>query len=206
MCAASNSPLSVTDRIPLRAPSETCDGTGQARASIRNSSSTPSPRRRNPPSLIAFANSSNFLDSTRAELAKRPGRADTLDRMKSVGSWNPLWDNLPQWDPEWTEQFMAMNATPRRPPRPTRRPAAGTAGVRAGDRGPVPRQADVPCRTRGARGAECHRSGQGLGFVGRHNSTSPGVSHHRDLPNQLRERPASATLETMDSNNSMGDR
>lgn len=38
----------------------------------------------------------------------------TLDAMRRDGSWNPLWDTLSDWDPEWTEQFMTMNATPIR--------------------------------------------------------------------------------------------
>ena len=41
-----------------------------------------------------------------------PVSTPVVDRMRSVGSWNPLWDQLYEWDPEWTEQFMAMNATP----------------------------------------------------------------------------------------------
>lgn len=32
--------------------------------------------------------------------------------MHQEGKWNPLWDKLSEWDPEWTEQFMAMNAIP----------------------------------------------------------------------------------------------
>ncbi len=38
----------------------------------------------------------------------------TLDAMRQEGNWNPLWDKLSEWDPEWTEQFMAMNAIPIR--------------------------------------------------------------------------------------------
>ena len=38
----------------------------------------------------------------------------TLDAMRQDGKWNPLWDTLSGWDPEWTDQFMAMNATPIR--------------------------------------------------------------------------------------------
>ncbi|HEY9415976.1 MAG TPA: carboxymuconolactone decarboxylase family protein [Pseudonocardia sp.] len=38
----------------------------------------------------------------------------TLDAMRRDGNWNPLWNTLSDWDPEWTEQFMAMNATPVR--------------------------------------------------------------------------------------------
>ncbi|MFC7449087.1 carboxymuconolactone decarboxylase family protein [Rhodococcus daqingensis] len=47
-------------------------------------------------------------------MTAEPTPTPTLDRMKHDGSWNPLWDTLSQWDPEWTEQFMAMNATPVR--------------------------------------------------------------------------------------------
>lgn len=36
----------------------------------------------------------------------------TIDRMHRDGAWNPLWDTLSRWDPEWTEQFMSMNALP----------------------------------------------------------------------------------------------
>ena len=38
----------------------------------------------------------------------------TLDAMRRQGQWNSLWDNLSEWGPEWTEQFMAMNAIPIR--------------------------------------------------------------------------------------------
>ncbi|MBM4722007.1 alkylhydroperoxidase/carboxymuconolactone decarboxylase family protein YurZ [Prescottella equi] len=48
--------------------------------------------------------------TTNPELTSTP----TISRMQQEGSWNPLWDKLSQWDPEWTEQFMAMNATPIR--------------------------------------------------------------------------------------------
>ncbi|MEV0343466.1 carboxymuconolactone decarboxylase family protein [Nocardia sp. NPDC050713] len=37
-----------------------------------------------------------------------------IDRMRELGTWNPLWDQLSEWDPEWTEQFMAMGTTPIR--------------------------------------------------------------------------------------------
>ncbi|MFM1724064.1 carboxymuconolactone decarboxylase family protein [Rhodococcus sp. PAM 2766] len=43
-----------------------------------------------------------------------PTLTPTIDRMQREGNWNPLWGRLSQWDPEWTEQFMAMNATPIR--------------------------------------------------------------------------------------------
>lgn len=36
----------------------------------------------------------------------------TIDRLQRDGAWNPLWDTLSRWDPEWTEQFMSMNAIP----------------------------------------------------------------------------------------------
>ncbi|MFC9788157.1 carboxymuconolactone decarboxylase family protein [Rhodococcus sp. NPDC127528] len=48
--------------------------------------------------------------TTSPELTPTP----TIDRMQREGNWNPMWDKLFQWDPEWTEQFMAMNATPVR--------------------------------------------------------------------------------------------
>ncbi|MFC4605145.1 carboxymuconolactone decarboxylase family protein [Rhodococcus kronopolitis] len=34
--------------------------------------------------------------------------------MRQLGTWNPLWDKLSHWDPEWTEQFMEMAALPIR--------------------------------------------------------------------------------------------
>ncbi|CRK52743.1 4-carboxymuconolactone decarboxylase [Rhodococcus sp. RD6.2] len=43
-----------------------------------------------------------------------PPHTPTIDGMRRSGNWNPLWDTLSDWDPEWTEQFMAMNATPIR--------------------------------------------------------------------------------------------
>lgn len=35
-----------------------------------------------------------------------------VDHMRRSGTWNPLWDQLHTWDPEWTEQFMTMATTP----------------------------------------------------------------------------------------------
>ncbi|MET8878645.1 carboxymuconolactone decarboxylase family protein [Nocardia sp. NPDC004604] len=32
--------------------------------------------------------------------------------MRAGNSWNPLWDKLFEWDPEWTEQFMSMGSLP----------------------------------------------------------------------------------------------
>ncbi|MEV4649572.1 carboxymuconolactone decarboxylase family protein [Saccharopolyspora sp. NPDC049357] len=43
-----------------------------------------------------------------------PKSTPTIDRMRREGNWNPLWDTLSRWDPEWIEQFMAMNSTPIR--------------------------------------------------------------------------------------------
>ena len=37
-----------------------------------------------------------------------------VDQMRRSGSWNPMWDQLADWDPEWTEQFMTMATTPMR--------------------------------------------------------------------------------------------
>ena len=41
-----------------------------------------------------------------------PVPTPVTDGMREAGSWNPIWDQLREWDPEWTEQFMAMHATP----------------------------------------------------------------------------------------------
>ncbi|MFJ6789143.1 carboxymuconolactone decarboxylase family protein [Streptomyces angustmyceticus] len=35
-----------------------------------------------------------------------------VDRMRAQGAWNPLWDDLRELDPAWTEQFMAMAMRP----------------------------------------------------------------------------------------------
>src|SRR5437879_725136 len=32
--------------------------------------------------------------------------SSTVDQMRTNGSWNPLWEQLHEWDPVWTEQFM----------------------------------------------------------------------------------------------------
>ncbi len=47
-------------------------------------------------------------------MTTEPDPTPTLDAMRRDGQWNPLWDKLSDWDPEWTEQFMAMNALPHR--------------------------------------------------------------------------------------------
>ncbi|MFF4148476.1 carboxymuconolactone decarboxylase family protein [Streptomyces sp. NPDC001698] len=36
----------------------------------------------------------------------------TVDQMRENGSWNSLWDQLYEWDPEWTEQFMKTAMMP----------------------------------------------------------------------------------------------
>jgi alkylhydroperoxidase/carboxymuconolactone decarboxylase family protein YurZ len=36
----------------------------------------------------------------------------TIDRVKDAGRWNPLWDQLAQWDPAWTEQFLCVATAP----------------------------------------------------------------------------------------------
>ncbi|MCK7621637.1 carboxymuconolactone decarboxylase family protein [Streptomyces sp. RS10V-4] len=35
-----------------------------------------------------------------------------VEQMRARGAWNPLWDRLHEWDPGWTEQFMAMGSQP----------------------------------------------------------------------------------------------
>ena len=34
------------------------------------------------------------------------------DHMRANGAWNPAWDDLAALDPQWTEKFMDMGATP----------------------------------------------------------------------------------------------
>lgn len=38
--------------------------------------------------------------------------SSTVDQMRENGSWNPMWDQLHEWDPAWTEQFMKMAMMP----------------------------------------------------------------------------------------------
>ncbi|WP_327249169.1 carboxymuconolactone decarboxylase family protein [Streptomyces sp. NBC_01320] len=38
--------------------------------------------------------------------------SSTVDQMRERGSWNPLWDQLHEWDPVWTEQFMKTATAP----------------------------------------------------------------------------------------------
>lgn len=35
-----------------------------------------------------------------------------VERMREHDAWNPLWDELYEWDPAWTEQFMATAMQP----------------------------------------------------------------------------------------------
>ncbi|MCP2316382.1 putative conserved protein YurZ, alkylhydroperoxidase/carboxymuconolactone decarboxylase family [Nocardia amikacinitolerans] len=43
-----------------------------------------------------------------------PEPTPVVDAMRAQGTWNPLWDKLYDWDPEWTEQFMSMGSLPIR--------------------------------------------------------------------------------------------
>lgn len=43
-----------------------------------------------------------------------PSSTPVVDQLRAGGAWNPLWDRLYDWDPEWTEQFMTMGSTPIR--------------------------------------------------------------------------------------------
>jgi len=36
----------------------------------------------------------------------------TIDELRARGRWNPLWDRLADWDPEWTEHFLAAATSP----------------------------------------------------------------------------------------------
>jgi alkylhydroperoxidase/carboxymuconolactone decarboxylase family protein YurZ len=41
-----------------------------------------------------------------------PVPTPTVDALAERGAWNPLWDGLREWDPAWTEQFVAMAMQP----------------------------------------------------------------------------------------------
>lgn len=36
----------------------------------------------------------------------------TIDEMRKHGRWNPLWDQLAEWDPEWIDQFLCAATAP----------------------------------------------------------------------------------------------
>jgi len=36
------------------------------------------------------------------------------DAQKSSGDWNPLWDTLREWDPEFVEAYIAFRLAPRK--------------------------------------------------------------------------------------------
>lgn len=36
----------------------------------------------------------------------------TIDQLKTHGRWNPLWDEIAQWDPAWTEDFLRAATAP----------------------------------------------------------------------------------------------
>ncbi|MEV6227913.1 carboxymuconolactone decarboxylase family protein [Saccharopolyspora shandongensis] len=41
-----------------------------------------------------------------------PTRGGIVNQMRASGAWNPLWDKLNEWDPAWTELFMATGMQP----------------------------------------------------------------------------------------------
>lgn len=43
-----------------------------------------------------------------------PISTPVVDRLQATGYWNPLWDQLFEWDPEWTEQFVTMGTMSNR--------------------------------------------------------------------------------------------
>ncbi|MFE2999939.1 carboxymuconolactone decarboxylase family protein [Nocardia sp. NPDC059246] len=47
-------------------------------------------------------------------MTTEPAPTPAVDAMRAQGAWNPLWDKLFDWDPEWTEQFMSMGTLPVR--------------------------------------------------------------------------------------------
>jgi alkylhydroperoxidase/carboxymuconolactone decarboxylase family protein YurZ len=36
----------------------------------------------------------------------------TIDELRARGRWNPLWDRLAEWEPEWTELFLLAATSP----------------------------------------------------------------------------------------------
>jgi len=41
-------------------------------------------------------------------------RYPLTDAQKSSGDWNPLWDTLREWDPEFVEAYIAFRLAPRK--------------------------------------------------------------------------------------------
>lgn len=53
------------------------------------------------------------MTTTTADVTGSPAVTTPLvDQMRERGAWNPKWDKLHEWDPAWTEQFMAMAMEP----------------------------------------------------------------------------------------------
>lgn len=61
-------------------------------------------------SAITFNASQELPVAIESESVPTP----VVDGMQARGAWNPLWDKLLYWDPEWTEQFVSMGTLPVR--------------------------------------------------------------------------------------------
>jgi alkylhydroperoxidase/carboxymuconolactone decarboxylase family protein YurZ len=42
----------------------------------------------------------------------RTSSTPTIDELRATGRWNPLWDRLAKWDPEWTELMVRSAIAP----------------------------------------------------------------------------------------------
>jgi len=45
---------------------------------------------------------------------RRVARTPYTDRQIRSGDWNPLWDTMRQWDPEFMEAYLAFRSAPHR--------------------------------------------------------------------------------------------
>lgn len=45
---------------------------------------------------------------------KAAARFPLTEKQKASGDWNPLWDTLAEWDPEFVEAYMAFRSAPRK--------------------------------------------------------------------------------------------
>ena len=45
---------------------------------------------------------------------KRISKTPYIDRQIKKGDWNPLWDTMRQWDPEFMEAYLAFRSVPHR--------------------------------------------------------------------------------------------
>jgi alkylhydroperoxidase/carboxymuconolactone decarboxylase family protein YurZ len=50
--------------------------------------------------------------SGRARKAKPASRTPRTDAQVASGDWNPLWDTLREWDPDFVEGYLSMRSVP----------------------------------------------------------------------------------------------